>query len=67
MFFVIVCCQFVLTDGKSTINDVYDRCHIFSSLDVVGRCYCQGCDGCNAFVTDVIVTIVEVAGVNHII
>ena len=39
----------------------------FTSLYVVGRCYCQGCDGCNVFVTDVIVTIVEVADVNHII
>ena len=31
--------------------------------DVIG----QGFDGCYAFVTDVIVTIVEVADVNHII
>ena len=28
---------------------------------------CQGCDVCNAFVTDVIITYISVAGVNHII
>ena len=41
----------LLTDGKSTINVVYDRCYchvFFTSLDVISRCYCQGCDGCNA-------------------
>ena len=30
-----------------------------TSLDVIGRCYCQGCDGYNAFVTDVIVTFMQ--------
>ena len=29
---------------------------LYTSLDVIGRCHCQGCDGYNAFVTDVIVT-----------
>ena len=39
--------------------------YVFTSLDVVGRCYCQGCDGICCLVTNVVVTITEVADVNH--
>ena len=51
--------------SQQVIVCMTDVSHIFTSIDVIGRCYCQGCDGCNAFVTDVIVTIVEVGDVNH--
>ena len=40
---------------------------LYTSLDVIGRCYCQGCDGHNAFVTDVVVTLYAVADGNHIV
>ena len=50
--------KFVLPVGKTTINVVYDNVNVmlYASLDVNGRCYCQGCDGCDALVTDVKVT-----------
>ena len=33
----------LLTDGKSTLYIVYDRCycHIILTTDVIGRCYCH--------------------------
>ena len=43
------------------------RVMFYTSLDVVADVISQGCDGCNAFVTDVIVTYIAVADVNHII
>ena len=48
----------MLPVGKATINVVYDNVNVmlYTSLDGNGRCYCQGCDGCNALVTDVKVT-----------
>ena len=48
----------MLPVGKATINGVYDNVNVmlYTSLDGNGRCYCQGCDGCNALVTDVKVT-----------
>ena len=39
--------------------------YVFTSLDVVGRCYCQGCDDIYCLVTNVVVTITEVADINY--
>ena len=39
----------------------------YTSLMQMADVICQGCEGCNAFVTDVVVTYIAVADVNHII
>ena len=40
---------------------------LYISLMFLSDVICQGCDGYNAFVTDVIVTCIAVADGNHII
>ena len=59
----------MLTNGNTTFNIGYDRCccHVVYIHSVVGRCYLpMDMMAKIAFMTDVIVTYVSVADVDHI-